>query len=284
MFYVDKENNMNIYKRLAALVIVCGFYSSIASAASLMKAEMLSNHGLKSEAKLELIDIIYSNSAADDKASAYYQLGNIAFDESNIAVALKSWTTLATEYPSSKQAILVKGRIDELSEIVGESTKQTINNAVASSYLRHGDFWSKSKSNVFTIDSSWIPNVESALKWYDKVIIEYPKSVASDVAYQSKLKTILGWKESGQYGSGHGIKLSFEKYMPLLLSTFEDWKTENPESPTIQAFRYQIAQVYWDQKDWDNTRLWLNKIITTAGEGDSFYKDTAMRRLQKVEY
>ena len=137
---------------------------------------------------------------------------------------------------------------------------------------------------MFTIDSSWIPKVEAAIKWYDKVIDEFPNSVASDVAYQDKLRTILGWKEPGQYGSNHGIEKNFVNYMPQLLATFDEWVTEHPDSSTIQAFRYQIAQVYWDQKDWDNTRLWLNKIISTAGEGDSFYKDTAIRRLAKVEY
>ena len=275
---------MKIHRLLAPVLIICGLFSNVVSGASLVKAEMLSDHGLVAEAKLELIEVIHTRSADDDKASAYYQLGGIAFDENSISVALQSWTTLVDQYPSSPEAALVKEKIKALSEVVGESAKQSVNNAVASSYLRHGDFWSSSKSNKFTIDSSWIPSVEAALKWYDKVIGEFPNSVASDVAYQDKLRTILGWKESGQYGSKHGIKRSFVNYMPQLIATFDEWVTEHPDSSTIQAFRYQIAQVYWGQKDWDNTRLWLNKIISTAGEGDSFYKDTAIRRLAKVEY
>tara|TARA_B110000879_G_scaffold84239_1_gene116612 strand:+ start:137 stop:964 length:828 start_codon:yes stop_codon:yes gene_type:complete len=275
---------MKIHRLLAPVLLICGLFSNVASGASLVKAEMLSDHGLVAEAKLELIEVIHTRSADDDKASAYYQLGGIAFDENSISVALQSWTTLVDQYPSSPEAALVKEKIKALSEVVGESAKQSVNNAVASSYLRHGDFWSSSKSNKFTIDSSWIPSVEAALKWYDKVIGEFPNSVASDVAYQDKLRTILGWKASGQYGASFGIKSSFSKYMPQLLATFEDWTAEHPDSSSIQAFRYQIAQVYWDQKDWDNTRLWLNKIVSTAGEGDSFYKDTAIRRLAKVEY
>ena len=275
---------MKIHRLLAPVLIIFGLFSNVVSGASLVKAEMLSDHGLAAEAKLELIEIIHTRSADVDKASAYYQLGGIAFDENSISVALQSWTTLVDQYPSSPEAALVKEKINALSEVVGESAKQSVNNAVASSYLRHADFWSKSKSNTFTIDSSWIPNVETAIKWYDKVIDEFPNSVASDVAYQDKLRTILGWKDAGQYGSKHGIKKSFVNYMPQLIATFDEWVTEHPDSSTIQAFRYQIAQVYWDQKDWDNTRLWLNKIISTAGEGDSFYKDTAIRRLAKVEY
>jgi len=275
---------MKIYKILAAVLIVGGCDSGIASAASLAKAEMLSDHGLRSEAKLEFIEIIHTRSGDDEKASAYYQLGGIEFDDNNISVALQSWTTLVDQYPSSPEAALVTEKINALSEVVGDSTKQSINNAIASSYLRHADFWSKSKSNTFTIDSSWIPNVDAALKWYDKVIDEYPNSVASDVAYQDKLRTILGWKDAGQYGAKHGIQRSFSVYMPQLLTTFDDWVAEHPNSSTAQAFRYQIAQAYWSKKDWVNTRLWLNKIISTAGEGDSFYKDTAIRRLEKVEF
>jgi hypothetical protein len=145
--------------RLLAPVLICGLFSNVVSGASLIKAEMLSDHGLAAEAKLELIEIIHTRSSDVDKASAYYQLGGIAFDENSISVALQSWTTLVDQYPSSPEAALVKEKINALSEVVGESAKQSVNNAVASSYLRHADFWSKSKSNKFTIDSSWIPSI-----------------------------------------------------------------------------------------------------------------------------
>ena len=72
--------------------------------------------------------------------------------------------------------------------------------------------------------------------------------------------------------------------MPLLLETFTAFEKEHPNASTLQAFRYQVAQAYWSQKDFAKTKEWLNKIITVAGEGDSFYKDTAQRRLKKVEY
>ncbi|MCD4712067.1 MAG: hypothetical protein K8R73_02180 [Clostridiales bacterium] len=101
---------------------------------------------------------------------------------------------------------MVKDRINELSEIVGESAKESIKNAVALSYLRHGDFWSKRKDDIFKIDSSWIPKVETAMKWYDKVISEFPKSNASRVAYQDKMRTLLGWEDPGKYGDKYGIE------------------------------------------------------------------------------
>ena len=88
------------------------------------KAAVLNQHGLTQEAKSELIDVIFSTSDDSSKAEAYYMLGSIAFDESRVSVALDSWRELVKKYPNSTQAQMVKDRIDELAEIVGESTKR----------------------------------------------------------------------------------------------------------------------------------------------------------------
>ena len=72
--------------------------------------------------------------------------------------------------------------------------------------------------------------------------------------------------------------------MPQVLETFGKLEKNYPKAPTLQAFRYQIAQAYWNKKDWVNTRLWLNMIIEKSGSIESFYTDTAQRRLQKIEY
>lgn len=271
-------------KLLAISMAVTLLTVPVSFAASVEKAGMLNRHGLTQEAKSELIDVVFSKSTDSEKAQAYYLLGSIAFDENKVSVALDSWRDLVKKYPNSTQAKTVKDRINELAEIVGESAKESIENAIALSYLRHGDFWSRRKDNKFTIDSSWIPNIETAIKWYDKVITEFPKTTASRVAYQDKLRTILGWEDPGKYGEKHGIKSSFYKYMPQLLETFASFKKDHPTASTIQAFRYQIAQAYWSNKDWAKTREWLNLIIKESGEGDSFYKDLAKRRLKKVEY
>lgn len=270
--------------RIIAAVIVLSFALPMAvNAASIEKAESFRQNGLISEAKKELIDIIFTK---DDKSKpeAYYVLGNIAYGEKNISSALDSWKKLVEKYPKSSQALLVKDRIKQLAEISGEITKVTIENAIAQSYLRHADFWSEHKKDVFMIDSSWIPNVEAAIKWYDKIIQEYPKSVASKVAYEGKLKTIIGWQEGGRDGEKHGLKSNYSKYMPQLLSTFAAFELEHPDASTLQPFRYQIAQAYWGHRDWDKTREWLKLLIEKSGENDSFYKDVATRRLEKIEY
>lgn len=273
------------FKTLALLSLCFLSLPSLGLAASLEKAILLNEHGLTTDAKRELIDLIFEKrSKANDKAQAHYLLGNIAFEEDKIRAALNSWNHLIDKYPDSPEAGLVQDRITVLSEVVGKSAKESLKNAVALSYLRHAEFWSEDKIDIFRIDASWIPKVESAIKWYDKVITEFPKSEASRIAYKGKLRTLLGWEESGQYGSSHGIKANFNQYMPLLLQTFEDFEKDHPDASTLQAFRYQIAQVYWNHKNWNATREWLNKIIDKAGTSDSFYRDLAERRLKKVEY
>lgn len=273
-------------KPFAMLTFLTSFslLSSVAFGASIQKAQMFSMHGLKGEAKKELIEVLFSKSTSDSKSKAYYLLGSMAFDENRISVALKSWRELKRKYPESKHAKFVSGRIQELAEIVGETTKESIDNALALSYLRHGDFWSSDKDSIFTIDSSWIPRVEAAIKWYDKVIKEFPRSAASRIAYQDKISTLLGWKEIGRHGDSFGVKKSLSKYMPQLLDTFSSFENEHPNASTLQAFRYQIAQAYWSNKNWAKTKQWLNLVINKSGKGDSFYKDAAKRRLKKIEY
>lgn len=272
--------NIWVLSFFVILLSACGN----ANSPSIDKANMLYEHGLSEEAKHELINVVFSNSSQEDKAEAHYILGSIAFDERRVTVALKFWKILVSDFPKSEKATLVKDKISELAEIVGESTEESIKNAVAQSYLRHADFWSKGKDRIFLIDSSWVANVESAIKWYDKILAEFPKSPAAARAYRGKLRTLLGWKETGRYGSSHGIKVNFNKYMPQLLTTFSDFEQEFPKAGALQAFRYQIAQAYWKNKDWKNTRDWLNKIKDIAGNQDGFYKDLAQRRMLKVEY
>jgi tetratricopeptide (TPR) repeat protein len=274
-------------QRISWSIILTAFlvlFTNYAVAASYEKAVMLNQHGLTKEAKAELIDVLFGKASDQEKARSYYLLGSIDFSENRIAVALDTWRELVKKYPRTPEASLVKDRITELAEIVGDIQQESTKNAVAQSYLRHGDFWSRGKDNKFLIDSSWIPNVETAIKWYDKVINEYPGSIASRLAYEGKMRTLLGWEESGRYGSSFGIKKDFSKFMPLLLDTFKNFEKEHPHASTLQAFRYQIAQAYWGHRDWAKTREWLKIIIEKAGDTDTFYKDLAQRRLQKVEY
>jgi tetratricopeptide (TPR) repeat protein len=241
-------------------------------------------HDLKSQA-LELFIEIFHNpkSLANGKAEALYYMGQISFDEARYSTALDDWQRLIKEYPTSQKSIEIKGRLSQLREVFAKVSDASITSAIAQSYINNGDFWSDT-NKIFTIDTSWLPRVELALQWHDKVISEFPGSDAAEIAFQRKLFALIGWKELGQYGQSYGLQANFTQYMPMLLKTFEEFEAAFPNSPYLQGFRYQIAQAYWGHKDWENTRKWLNKIIEVGHGQSSFYTETAKARLKKVEY
>ena len=269
------------------LLVVCfALLSSSGYGQSYDKALMLEEHGLREDSKRELIDVLFApKSTKTEQAKALYLLGSISVDEGRVEAGLSRWRELQTKYPETEEAKHVTERAEALSSLVGESAKSFVTNAVASTYLRHADFWSRGKSSIFSIDSSWIPKVETAITWYDLVLDEFPHSPAALVAFESKMKTLIGWKDPGEVGMRYGLfRVENDPHMALLIQCFEDYLAAFPKAGSRQAFRYQIAQTYWHRQDWENTRIWLNKIIESEPNGKSFYIDLARRRLEKVEY
>ena len=137
-------------------MVVVLLAASASFAASVEKASMPNKHGLTQEAKLELIDVIFSDSDDSAKAQAYYLLGSIAFAENKASVALDSWLELVKKYPSSSQSSSVEEKIRELSGQGSQLAKETIEDAVALSYLKHGEFWSEVKDSKFVIDNNFV--------------------------------------------------------------------------------------------------------------------------------
>ena len=269
------------------VILLCTI--TISFAASIEKATLLNQHGLTTDAKRELIDLIFQEgSTPKDQAKAYYLLGNIAFSEDKTKVALDSWGDLVENYPKSFEAMLIGHRITELSEIVVSDTKETIDNAIARSYLKNAEFWSERKSDTFQIYSGWIHHTTAAIKWYDKVIREFPNSNAARIAYKRKLYTILA---SDTFDSSKLFTV-FDSNVSALVKMFEDFEREYPDASSLQAFRYQIAQTYWVHllrvhesrafKYLELTKVWLEKIIEKAGTNDSFYRDLAQRCLENL--
>ena len=291
---------MNV-KKMMAIVFLCILgLTSTAIGSSLDKAKMLRRYGLVSEAKKELIEVIFSRSNAKDKAEAYYTLGTMAFEDNDISVALETWTQLVADFPNSDHAKLVKDRINQLSEIVGETSHTVVENAIAQSYLRHAKFWSEEEMRKkFTIESSLISNVKVAVSWYDKVIQEFPNTEASRQAYEDKMKLLISkiqiliddkadqlkeyTYESVREIVKNQFQADFNQYMPLLLDTFSAFERDYPEASYLQTVRFQIAQIYLFQSDLDQSRLWFNQVIEQSGANSTFYRDLAERRLETLE-
>ena len=242
--------------------------------ASIEKAILLKAHGLNDDAKRELINLIFGeNFKGKDKSRAYYLLGEIAFDENRIQAATRTWGYIVEKYPDSDEALIVKERIDELSKVtlaVYTESFESTDYSVAKLYLKNAEFWSEDKDDRWMIDSSWIPKVEFALKWYNKVISEFPKSDAARIAYIGKIRTLLSWKEFDRFDrtdevtevaqqiifSGKELDIDevvevaeqiifFPIYVEQLVNTFRDFEKDFPNDTTLQSCRFQIGQAYF---------------------------------------
>lgn len=201
-------------------------------------------HGLRTRALESFIELLHNPKAGStDKSEALYYMGQIAFDENSYSTALDDWQKLIKEYPASRRAVELKDRLTQLQEVFSKATDASIDSIVARSYIKNGDFWFKG-DRMYTIDDSWLPDVEMAMVWYDRVIQEFPGTDAAELAFERKLFSLIGYKEPGRDGDRYGLKANYERYLPLVLTTFSQFETAFPKSTSLQAYRYQIAQAY----------------------------------------
>ena len=265
--------------------------SGLAIDASIEKAIVLKVHGLNDDAKRELINLIFDeNINGKDKPRAYYLLGEIAFNENRIQAATKTWGYIVEKYPSSDEALIIKERIDELSKVnlaVYTESLESADYSVAKLYLKNADFWSEGKGESWIIDSSYIPKMEFALKWYDKVISEFSRSEAARVAYIGKIRTLLGWKEPD--GVVYGARTDSFEYLEKLVDTFRSFEQDFPNDTTLQACRFQIGQVYFGigvrsgEKQWlKQAKEWFDEIIVNSGEDETFYRQISEERNKSI--
>ena len=155
-------NTVKILVMFFGVSVLCG----LCEGASIEKAKMLNTHGLRDEAKKELIDVIFGNSGAEDKAEAYFILGNIAFTEKNISAAIETWTTLLEKYPNSNHVYFIKDKLQQLSEHVEGTIDESNDNITALYYFKNAEFWSKDRSKIFQIYTNRLSEVKAAIKWY----------------------------------------------------------------------------------------------------------------------
>ena len=66
---------MKLLSLMSLILLLVASCSPPAEAASVRKAEMLNRYGLRVEAKKELIAVLFSDAGVNEKAKAYYLLG-----------------------------------------------------------------------------------------------------------------------------------------------------------------------------------------------------------------
>ena len=261
-------------KQVLAVLVLVGLIEG----ASIEKAKMLNNHGLKDEAKHELIDVIFGTSGAEAKADAYYYLGNIALTERKVTVAISTWRELIEKYPNSKRVVEVQQQIEVLRVGLSDTLAVMSENITAQLYLQKAEFWGMHYvSDNFVIETAYIPiaqRIEAGFKWLDKVIAEFPGTAEAEKAYEYKFFQL--YNEVSPFSYDH----IFTNNMNKLISLFEEFEATFPKSTLLQMFRFQIAQLYMKDKNFEAAAPWLNKIIETEGDRDSLYKQIAQYRLQ----
>ncbi|MBO9539366.1 tetratricopeptide repeat protein [bacterium] len=258
-----------------------------AVAGEIEQAQDYFRHGLNDKAKATLIETIHGKAAPAIVAEAYRLLGEIAYSEGRYSTALADWRKLATAYPNTKAAKEVKDKIKKLAEIARDLGKDELSNAIAKSYLKNGDFFSESDETVM-IDTSWLPSEDLASSWYDRAAKEFPGTDAAELARIKKVKLFVGvindeLKEKRKNIYFYTKSMSDESFTNMTES-FEELRKDFPNSSYLQSARYLIAQTYWKNKNWNETREWLNSIIEAGKGDDSFYVQLAKARLNKVEW
>ena len=277
--------------------------------ASLDRAVMFIEFDLMEKGKTELLEIVLSESPdPGERAEALFMLGTIGIGEGNQRAALKVWELLIEDYPNNEHALAIANHLAELREIRTEAmdpqdhlngqgghrfrlpsaVASRLDDARAQIYLESAEFYNGSNATLW-IDTSYIPHLEAAIKWYDRIISEFPGTTSAETAHRRKIQAILGWGSKRTYDEA-GAKEDFAKYMPMAVDAFVAFEGEFPESSLLQPLRYQLAQAYWVnwRKVGKNKKAtmkaesvhWLNEIVRAAGVRDSFYGDLAVRRLR----
>ena len=228
-------------------------------------------HGLKGRAMEVYIGILHTTSSPpEEKAEALYYMGQMSFEDGSFATAMDDWQRLVAEYPQSPGAAELKDRFTQLQEVYSKVADPPIDSVVARSYIKNGDFWVGGERK-FSVETRLLPNIDLGLAWYDRVIQEFPGTEAADVAMQRK---VFLWLAS--------VDVDYPRNVAGLLAAFNDYEKAFPKDENLQAFRYQISQVYWRHGDWLTTTEWLKKVIAAAGDKNTFYSDMARARIDNM--
>ena len=179
-----------------------------------------------------------------------------------------------------------------LEDVVPDYTGLFDSGETPRNYLKNGDFYSQDKPRKLMIDTSYIDKVETAVLWYDKVIVEFPGTEEANIALRSKIRTLIGWEDGyGDNKKRYGLHSRTRgRYFPLVESTFHELEVGFPDDPFLEALAYQIAQqylfhvlVYRSEHYKDECKKWLEKTIELAKGKDTFYSHLAKLRLELVQ-
>ena len=163
---------------------------------------------------------------------------------------------------------------------------------IPSNYIANGNFFSQKKPRQLIVDTSFIDKVDTAIYWYDKVLNEFPGTQEANEALKAKIRTLIGWEEGyGKDKKIYGLKSRVHTgYFPLIESTFLELETGFPDDEYLEAFAFQIAQLYFihvlgyrHYRYKESCITWFEKTIKLAKGADTFYSHLARKRIKSVK-
>lgn len=161
------------------------------------------------DAKREFIKIIHIYAENEYKDDARYYLGEIAFKEGQLEVALRQWERLKKEYPQSPYIADIARKIALVSELLAKEEKARIEDMSVKALFDNAEFLLKEHRPILTIDTSFLGSELLALEWYKKIVEKYPNSQYAPKALYSQILIYYGWS---RHKPGEGFGLVYDLY------------------------------------------------------------------------
>lgn len=244
---------------------------------------MQEEHGLREEAKLTLIEVVFDSRNPSERALALYLLGAIALEEGDLVIAKKRWEEVRKDYPESAEAKKVAQQEEAIALLAGVSQYRSAANPLANLYLRFGDQWSRGRATILDPEFDDLPKVEAAAEWYDLVVREFPNTDAARIAMESKMLTLLGWQDESDSSRRHGLAYDYEKYMPRLIVAFEEYVGTFPEASARHAFRFLIGQAFYNALEFEQAKIWFQGVMESDPSQRSLFGHLARLRLLQLK-
>ena len=182
----------------------------------------LMENGVFDAAKVEFIKIIHLYAENEYQDDARYYLGEIAFKQGKISVALNQWKKLKKEYPQSSYLSDIALKIELASKLLAEQEEQTFKDIKVKKLFENARFF-LDKAPILTIDTSYLNDTDLAIEWYQRIVEKYPDSEhAARAVYNIMLLQALDME-----------------------TAYKELEKKFPESPWLKPAAFAIGQKYW---------------------------------------
>jgi outer membrane protein assembly factor BamD (BamD/ComL family) len=259
-------------------------------------AKDLAEEGVTNEAKIEFLKVLHDPTKQASYDEAQYYLGYLSFKEQNYERALKHWSDLSKNYPSSPYAEKAKQQIQIAYQLLSKQQAHESENIEINGFFNDADFLIDDPLKV-KIDTSYLPTGDMAIEMLDQIVTKYPQSPEAARALFREAEVLYGWgrEARSQYSKPEGYGFEFcqyytnnkgqaQLYIQKMVDVLHRLQTVDPTSPYAITVNYLIGQAYWSMaggKTDENAKAYWQKVVDLAGEDKAnSYRQIAEWRLK----